>query len=342
MTRFCYVGHSFHQQTKSTVFIKEILSRLGSVVEFSSSPDGAAGADDELLRTLANSDFDCYVFLQTEYIAKKLAGLNLGRFVIIPMYDGAVGRPNDYWRGFVNAQFISFSRAHHELLQSINCKTAYFRYFPEQTTKFQDLPDVAKRDAFFWERRPDKKLNLPLVINICRVLKVASLHVHQAHDFPDTDAYQFIGPGQAGELELTSSVWFDDKAALTKISSRPSFYFAPRLREGIGMSFLEAMGRGQIVVAADLPTMSEYLCHGVTAVLYNPDDPHINFNLSDNEIVDMRRVVLQKAMDLRAEWLKDIVRLESLFIGDNQRWSTRDYSSHFVAEIRKSASLKIR
>ncbi|MEL6059206.1 MULTISPECIES: glycosyltransferase [unclassified Methylobacterium] len=341
MIRFCYVGHSFHHQTKSTIFIKEILSRLGIVTEFSSSPDDAAGADDKLLRTLANSDFDCYVFLQTEYIAKKLAGLNLGRFVIIPMYDGAVGRPNDYWKGFVNTQFISFSRAHHELLQSINCKTAYFRYFPEQTTEFRDLPGTAKRDAFFWERRPDKKLNLSLVLDICRVLKITSLHVHRAHDFADAGPYQFTDLGQAGELELTSSVWFDDKAALTDVSSRPSFYFAPRLREGIGMSFLEAMGRGQIVVAPDLPTMSEYICHGITGVLYNPDDPQINFSLSDEEIASMRHVILQKAMDLRSEWVKDVTRLESLLLGDNRRWPTRDYSSHFAAEIRKAASLRI-
>ncbi len=39
------------------------------------------------------------------------------------------------------------------------------------------------------------------------------------------------------------------------------------------MSFLEAMAMGKAVVAADNPTMNEYLTHNVNGYLFNPEDP---------------------------------------------------------------------
>jgi glycosyltransferase involved in cell wall biosynthesis len=39
------------------------------------------------------------------------------------------------------------------------------------------------------------------------------------------------------------------------------------------MSFLEAMARGQCVIAADNPTMNEYITHGVNGLLFAPRQP---------------------------------------------------------------------
>ena len=50
-------------------------------------------------------------------------------------------------------------------------------------------------------------------------------------------------------------------------------FFAPRLYEGIGMAFIEAMAMGKCVVAPNNPTMSEYITHGYNGLLYNPKDP---------------------------------------------------------------------
>ena len=51
------------------------------------------------------------------------------------------------------------------------------------------------------------------------------------------------------------------------------------MEEGIGQAFLEAMARGQCVVAADNGTMNEYVQHGVTGLLYNWRKPAaIDFN----------------------------------------------------------------
>ena len=51
------------------------------------------------------------------------------------------------------------------------------------------------------------------------------------------------------------------------------FFSLPRPAEGIGHSFIEAMALGHCVVAADRPTMNEYIRDGVNGLLYDPDRP---------------------------------------------------------------------
>ncbi len=41
-----------------------------------------------------------------------------------------------------------------------------------------------------------------------------------------------------------------------------TFHIAPKQEEGIGMTFLEAMTIGKIVIAKKAPTMNEYIIHG--------------------------------------------------------------------------------
>ena len=48
-------------------------------------------------------------------------------------------------------------------------------------------------------------------------------------------------------------------------------FAAPRRKEGIGLSFLDAMARGAFVLGYDSPTMNEYIRHAETGWLFNED-----------------------------------------------------------------------
>ncbi len=52
---------------------------------------------------------------------------------------------------------------------------------------------------------------------------------------------------------------------------KSNVFFSPRMREGIGMAFLEAMASGLCVVAPDFPTMNEYIANGTNGILYSLD-----------------------------------------------------------------------
>jgi hypothetical protein len=341
--RICYVGHKFHNKTRSTQFFLDIIKTLGSVEEFFSSPDEPDSADDALIATLATSTFDCYIFLQTEYIAERLLPFGLGRFILVPMYDGAKGRPPRFWRQFLDAQFISFSRVHHEELQRLDCKTAYFQYFPKPgLTAAYDF--AQPHSAFFWERLPGRQPTLQTILRLCNELGIKTLHLHAAPDFVGHGGRRLTGP-EASEMDgvqVTASSWFESAADLHAVAERAHFMFASRPLEGIGMSFLEAMARGQIVIAPNGPTMNEYIRHRTTGILYDFGRLKMNWQPTFDELNAISCAAVHKAADGFEEWSLDQERLKSLIVNDGRRWSTMDVSSHFKNEIRRRASRRAR
>jgi Glycosyl transferases group 1 len=341
--RFCFVGHKFHQKTRSSAFFLNLLRSLGEVEEFYSSPDEFDLSDERLIRHLSTSKFDCYVFFQTEYIAEHLVSLGLGRCVLVPMYDGAIGRPSEFWRQFVDCDFISFSRTHHEDLQRFGLRTSFFQYFPEPARR-HELDFDQPLSAFFWERLPGHQPTLQTVVRLCNLIGIKSLNVHAVPD---------MGQGAGGRLrrpeafvmddvEISASTWFEDRSEFDALIERSHFVFAPRALEGIGMSFLEAMSRGQIVVAPDRPTMNEYIRNRTTGILYDFDDPSLDFKPTATLLAEMSRAAMIKTRSGYQQWQMDQDRLKSLLVNDGRRWSTKDVSSHFRNEIRRRASARAR
>lgn len=58
-----------------------------------------------------------------------------------------------------------------------------------------------------------------------------------------------------------------------KILAEPGVYIAPRLKEGIGMSFLEQMAMGKCVIAHQDSTMDEYITDGENGLLVDMRNP---------------------------------------------------------------------
>ena len=102
--------------------------------------------------------------------------------------------------------------------------------------------------------------------------KLSWINLHQApdlHSAPVTD----IPKSDQERYRLRFSAWSEDRSTYDEALRQAGIYFAPRLYEGIGLSFLEAMAMGKGVVAPDHPTMNEYLTHNVNGYLFNPENP---------------------------------------------------------------------
>jgi glycosyltransferase involved in cell wall biosynthesis len=74
------------------------------------------------------------------------------------------------------------------------------------------------------------------------------------------------------EYNITLSTWFEDKKDFEAVLSQANVFFTPRVEEGIGQSFLEAMARGQCVVAPNNGTMNEYIQDKYTGLLFDRED----------------------------------------------------------------------
>jgi hypothetical protein len=340
---FFFLGHAFHQRTKSSVFFLSLLKELGTVEEVWTSPDEAVVEDDGLLHRLVTSRAQTYVFWQTEQIAQRLVNLDLGRFILVPMHDASDARPSDFWKSCVDADIICFSRALHERLRALDCRSHAFRYcppLPPDPWSREPVMDAA-RCAFFWERRPDQRLNLASVLRLCEQIDVERLHVHQASDFDRLRPYPNPHAlGAAHGVTVTTSTWFPEAQAIAQVAASSPIFFAPRAMEGIGMASLEAMTRGQVVVAPNLPTTNEYITHRVNGLLYDLDTLTLS-GMTDAELERMSRAALRKARFLRAEWEEDRDRLTSLLLGDGRRWSGFDYSAGFTNTLRRAAANRV-
>lgn len=336
--RFCFIGHEFHRRTGSSAFFIDILKTMGDVTELHADPDGDPARNDALVRTLIASHFDCYVFWQTERIAERLLPLDLGRTFIVPMYDSSGHVPDAFWLKFVKHRILSFTRAQHERLQRLGCATTYFQYYPEPGPEPERRIEEARSSAFFWERQPHSAVNLAAVLAHCRALGIGRLLLHAVPDFAADG--QRPASGLAGGVELSVSDWFDRREDFEAVAHAPLFFFAPRPREGIGMASLEAMARGQIVIAADLPATNEYVAHLTSGLLYDPGAPPERSALPPVDadmLARMSRAARRKAVEGRRTWLGDIERLKSILSDDGRRWSTTDDSAHFARAVRNSA-----
>lgn len=69
------------------------------------------------------------------------------------------------------------------------------------------------------------------------------------------------------EMEFTNG-WYPTHEDYVHAISRCHYYLAPRLYEGIGMSFLEAMGCGLCVLSPNRATMNEYIVDGENGILF--------------------------------------------------------------------------
>ena len=337
--KICFVGHKFHERTRSSDFIQSILRELGELTVLNSSPDEDRMSDDSIVLEYLENKYDLWVFHQTEYIAARLIPLGLRNAVIAPMYDGAWSRPDDFFRQFVNCRFLSYSRALHTRLQRLDQRSAFFEYWPAPAPKVERSTEREDWSAFFWERRPLLMPNARSVAQQCRALDIERLHIHAVPDFPEeaVSAHGYRQRNALNGVSITTSTWFDSADAFRETSGTPLFHFAPRLYEGIGMTMLEAMARGQIVIAPDRPTANEYIGHLSSGILYDPERPLDLPELAPGDVAEMSAAARQRVVRGHETWLADRERLVSFLTEDGRRWPNTDAGAHFGLTIRRAA-----
>lgn len=173
-------------------------------------------------------------------------------------------------------------------------------------------------------------------------MRFDSFHIHLATD-PGTPAPQLPSAEEIAKHRITTSTWFENKADLYALMERANVYFAPRVEEGIGQSFLEAMGRGQCVVAPNQGTMNEYILPGVNGLLFDIHNPQ---PLDFSEVARLGARARESTIAGRAAWEaaeEDLVRFiltpsEALYVGRYQHAFAADIPADPAPAIPPAAS----
>lgn len=249
-----YIGHPYHALTRSTVFMVDLLKHLGPVrVETTDSWTGDVSED--------------VVFIfQSEDAARQVAKMGKS-FIFAPMYDSSWDLGEWFWKNELRglARVLCFSRKQYERVRSWGLDCFFTRFFPDPVESSPALAGPLK-GSFWWRLE-----SLPLDT----ILKLAGNQLAQLHVHLGADPHQVLDESacERASVPLQITRWGNDRSTYSAASADSQIIFAPRLKEGIGMSFLEAMATGRVVAAPDDATMNEYLTDGVTGFLYDPAAP---------------------------------------------------------------------
>ena len=263
--KLLYVGHNYHLKTKSTLFLIDMLKDHYDVsfVTYNPYTDQYDG-----LEEAQREQFDVALVFQVlvgqDFVKRNF---RVDSVVFIPMYDQMVTTPMENpFSLYRDCKIISFSKTLYNDLIKRGFKALYLQYFPPVDEIHTD--DGNPYSVFFWQRM--ELINLRVIEKLFAEVPIEHFHVHKAMD----PGWRFEEPGESIADKVTYSQWFDSAEDMKKLMEESAYYIAPRLYEGIGMSFLEAMAMGRCVIAPDAPTASEYIQNGVTGILYNPYDVH--------------------------------------------------------------------
>ncbi len=136
---------------------------------------------------------------------------------------------------------------------------------------------------------------------------------------------------------MTTSTFLADGEAARAVARAAHFVFAPRPYEGVGLTILEAMAAGQVVIAPDLPTANESIGHLSSGILYELERPLDLPRLSAERVDALSTAARQRAAIGYACWVEDEERFGSYVMDDGRRWSTGDGSARFLNQLRRRA-----
>lgn len=230
-----FVDHSYHLKTHSADFFLAVLRQAFEVETFHYDQTYKCSIPRDKLEWA-----DVIIFWEFLYSRREL-GVRGKRCIFVPMHDNEWGSKWQ-WRRIAASGMPIISFCDAITRHALACGVANIldlRYFPA-AAELPQTPGEPGR-VFLWERGE------------------ISLHAMQS----------VLPPSEGFSFDVKRSDEFLPREEYLRRLSRCEVFIAPRMKEGIGMAFLEAMAMGKCVVANDDATMNEYIKNGETGILRN-------------------------------------------------------------------------
>ncbi len=257
------IDHSYHKKTGSSSFFSKILEEEYQV-EIIYDESWKNENYEKLNLTFADDRYVAVIFFQS-ISTSMIKEVKCKNIIYVPMYDAIKEHGLDYWYEYKDIKILSFSKTLYNYLKPYGFNVMHVQYFPKVVNTIEIL-DLKK--VFFWARI--NEINWDVVKKLLEEIEIESVHIHRAID----PGQKFIMPSKDDEriFNIKYSSWFKTKKEYLDCLKSNSIYIAPRLYEGIGFSFLEAMAMGKVVIGVDNPMMNEYIRNGENGFLFSVND----------------------------------------------------------------------
>ncbi len=261
--KILFIGHSYHEITKSSEFFIDYLRTFGDVSTENDETWKLKKAAD--CRLMIQS-FDMVVVWQLPGPITDLADSGHPNLVYVPMYDAVHKIGGPFWRNLKKVKIVCFSATLRATCLTHGLPSYFIQYYPE-TSKEADGGYVTNR-LFFWQRRPFP--NWQTLTSILPVSQFETIHHHTAMDpgiLNSPEPAITPTPSEIKQKNFGQSTWFEKKSDLVATLNRFNLFFLPREREGIGFSFLDAMANGMVPIGFNFPTYNEYVVDGINGFI---------------------------------------------------------------------------
>ncbi len=191
------------------------------------------------------------------------------KIVWLPMWDQAQGYDKKWWSQLPkNLKIVAFSDAIYQRAQEAGLPTLRLRYYPDPSASTATSWSNG-RILFYWNRVGMVGPNF--LKALCASLRVSTLIFKPDID-PRIEENKFYElPPKIGDTKVITINTVKDRSTYFKLTASANIVLAPRLTEGLGLVFLEAMSRGCAIIAHNAPTMNEYISHKKNGVLLKKD-----------------------------------------------------------------------
>lgn len=255
-----------------------------------------------------------YFCIISFYYQADFSKLTCKNLIYVPMYDGFVFC-REKMKQLKNVKLINFCKYLHKQSLAFGFKSFYLKYYPEAQFK-----EGIKRDKLFYWQRRDTSFSQILKC-FPETIKDIDCEKTILHSVTDGDNEPFIKPSDEEiknyNIEITS--WFENKTDLLDILDTTKYYIAPRKQEGIGLSFLDAMSRGCVIIAHNDCTMNEYVKNGVNGYLIDFDKPN---KIKFKDYLFIKKNSLNSYKEGRKKYIEKLSKLIS-FIDDTRNSKKR-------------------
>lgn len=247
------------------------------------------------------------------------------RIIWVPMWDQVSRRlPMQWWRNLrKKIKIISFCNVITQRAKSLNLQVIETKYYPDPAN-FKDICSSRQRVLFYWNRTG---MIDPLFLErLCAALKIERLIFRDRLDPGISESAHYNPPSMMGKTIIETVRGPLSRTEYLEFVSRSNLYIAPRVIEGVGLSFLEAMTQGSLVFMYDGATMNEYIRHKQTGYLFNTfhlsvsNFPHVVVQYAIPQIIRIMNKIYKKRNEFfylitaHQNW-KEIAGLDVVSIG---------------------------
>lgn len=188
------------------------------------------------------------------------------KLIWIPMWDHIQGYPASFWERIPKSvKIIAFSQEVNNICKKHKLNRLSLRYY-SNLGQLSKVKWKKGRNMFYWNRIG--LIGKDDLTKLCHVFRINTLYFQNQLDPGILEKLNYTLPPKIKDTKIITLPRYLPRKIYIQTLRETNVYIAPRLAEGVGLSFLEALSFGCAVFGYDAPTMNEYITHKENGYLF--------------------------------------------------------------------------